>query len=54
MNGLSSTLHALTLPEQWIAWSGKSAHARSALAGRFNDRILHESEVRLTARADLS
>ncbi|MET4118016.1 hypothetical protein ABIB85_004300 [Bradyrhizobium sp. JR1.5] len=54
MDGLSSTLRASTLPKQWIAWSGKSAHARSALAGRFVDRILHESEVRLIARADLS
>ncbi|MET4348290.1 hypothetical protein ABIC07_007815 [Bradyrhizobium sp. RT9a] len=54
MNGLSSTLRALILPERWIAWSGKSAHARSALAGRFVDHILHESEVWLIARAGLS
>ncbi|MET4519195.1 hypothetical protein ABIB81_008550 [Bradyrhizobium sp. I1.7.5] len=31
-----------------------SAHARSAFARRFVDRILHESEVRLIARAGLS
>ncbi|MET4324135.1 hypothetical protein ABIC02_007927 [Bradyrhizobium sp. RT5a] len=54
MNGLSFTLRALTLPEQWFASAGKSAHARSALARRFVDRIPHESKVRLIARRALS
>lgn len=54
INDLPLILRGFTLPEQWFAWAGKLAHARSALARRFVDRILHESKVWLIARAGLS
>lgn len=54
INALSPILRALTLPEQWFAWTGELAHAHPALARQFVDRIPHESKMRLIARAGLS
>lgn len=47
-------LRALTLPEQWFAWTGELAHAHPALARQFVNCIPHESTVWLIARAGLS
>lgn len=52
--GLALILRALTLPEQWFAWTGELAHADPALARQFLDLIPHESNVWLIARAALS
>lgn len=54
INGLSLIFRALTLPEQWFAWTGELAHVHSALARQFVDRIPHKSKMWLIARAGLS
>lgn len=54
INALSPILPALTLPQQWFAWTGELAHAHPALALQFVDRIPHESKMWLIARAGLS
>lgn len=54
INALSAILRALTLREQWFAWTGELAHAHPALARQFVDRIPHESKMWLIARAGLS
>ncbi|MGY4430738.1 hypothetical protein ACVWWO_003215 [Bradyrhizobium sp. F1.13.1] len=54
MNALSSTLRALTLPEQWIAWAGKVGSRSVRFGAPVPRSHSTRSEVRLTARADLS
>ncbi len=54
MNGLSSTLRALTLPEQWIAWAGKVGSRSFRFGAPVRRSHSTQTEVRLIARADLS